>query len=90
LFGVFFGRGFGEAVPMIETAVSLVSEADIIVIIGTSMQVYPAAGLIHYAPKDAEIYYIDPNAKSIPYCGNIKLIAEKATVGMEQLKAMLL
>ena len=80
---------FGEAVPMIEKAAEIVSQADIVVIIGTSMQVYPAAGLIHYAPKDAEIYYIDPKAKSIPYCGNIKLITEKATVGMELLKAML-
>ena len=80
---------FGEAVPMMETAISLVACADIIVIIGTSMQVYPAAGLIHYASPKTEIYYIDPNAKSIPYCGSIKLITEKATVGMEQLKAML-
>ncbi len=51
---------FGEAVPMLDLAVKEVSEADICVIIGTSLQVYPAASLISYAPLDAEIYYIDP------------------------------
>ncbi len=52
---------FGEAVPMIEHAVELVEKADIIVIIGTSMQVYPAAGLINYAKAEIPIYFIDPN-----------------------------
>jgi NAD-dependent deacetylase len=51
---------FGEAVPMIDRAAELVSEADIIVIIGTSMQVYPAAGLVRYAKHNTPIYFIDP------------------------------
>ncbi|MEL6122368.1 MAG: NAD-dependent deacylase [Bacteroidota bacterium] len=51
---------FGEAVPMLETAISHVSRADIIVIVGTSMQVYPAASLTAYAKADTPIYYIDP------------------------------
>ena len=51
---------FGEAVPMIDKAVELVSEADIVIIIGTSMQVYPAAGLVSYAKYNAPIYFIDP------------------------------
>ena len=51
---------FGEAIPMIEKAVELVSEADILIIIGTSMQVYPAAGLVSYAKHNTPIYFIDP------------------------------
>jgi NAD-dependent deacetylase len=51
---------FGEAVPMIEKAAVKVSHADVLLIIGTSLNVYPAAGLMHYAPSHAKIYYIDP------------------------------
>jgi NAD-dependent deacetylase len=51
---------FGEAVPMMEEAVELVSKADILLIIGTSMAVYPAAGLIYYAKSNIPVYYIDP------------------------------
>lgn len=51
---------FGEAVPMIDKAVELVTEADILIIIGTSMQVYPAAGLVSYAKHNTPIYFIDP------------------------------
>jgi len=51
---------FGEAVPMLDMAVSEISDANICVIIGTSLQVYPAASLISYAPRDCEVYYIDP------------------------------
>ena len=52
---------FGEAVPEIENAADVVSRADAVIIIGTSMQVYPAAGLVGYAPPSAPIIYIDPN-----------------------------
>lgn len=52
---------FGEAVPMIDNAVSIISKADIVIIIGTSMQVYPAASLISFAPSDCVTYYIDPS-----------------------------
>mgnify|MGYP000842923368 FL=1 len=51
---------FGEAVPEIETAIGYVEKADIFVIIGTSMNVYPAAGLLNYVPRTAEVYLIDP------------------------------
>ncbi len=51
---------FGEDVPMLGAAVSAIQTADIVMIIGTSMQVYPAAGLTAYAPPSASIYYIDP------------------------------
>ena len=80
---------FGEAVPMIETAAYTVAQADILVIIGTSLNVYPAAGLVGYAPAKASIYLIDPN--EVSYSGRkITMIREKATAGMEKLKELLL
>lgn len=51
---------FGEAVPKMETAIDIVSKADIVLIVGTSLSVYPAAGLYRYAPSDAPVYIIDP------------------------------
>ena len=74
---------FGEAVPMIDKAVEVCETADILLIIGTSMQVYPAASLMHYAPQDATIYYIDPKP-AMDSNQQITVIAEKATDGMEQ------
>ena len=80
---------FGEAVPMIATAADIVAQADILLIIGTSLNVYPAAGLVGYADRKASIYLIDPN--DVAYSGrNITMIREKATVGMEKLKEMLI
>ena len=78
---------FGEAVPMIEKAAEIVSQADIVAIIGTSMQVYPAAGLIHYAQRGVPIFLIDPN--DVPTFGNVVVIKEKASTGMEILKEKL-
>ena len=78
---------FGEAVPMIEKAAETVSKADIVVIIGTSMQVYPAAGLIHYVQKGVPIYLIDPN--DVPTSKNVVFIKEKASKGMELLKEII-
>ena len=78
---------FGEAVPMIEKAAEIVSEADAVVIIGTSMQVYPAAGLIHYARRGVPIFLIDPN--DVPAPDNVIVISEKASTGMEILKEKL-
>lgn len=74
---------FGEMVPMIEVAASLVEVSDIIMIIGTSMQVYPAAGLMQFAPSHAKTYFIDPkpSISSTPD-GRITVFAEKATVGV--------
>lgn len=74
---------FQEAVPMLEPAAELVEQADILVIVGTSLVVYPAAGLINYARPDAKIYYIDPHPAAVP--GRVKVIAEPATKGMELL-----
>ncbi len=72
---------FGEAVPMMDVAIELVKTADIIAIVGTSMQVYPAAGLIDYAPGHSHIYFVDPNP-SISSTERITIFAEKATIGV--------
>jgi NAD-dependent deacetylase len=79
---------FGEAVPMIEPAAGAVALADTVIIIGTSLNVYPAAGLVGYAPRGASVYLIDPG--DVPCPGrNITVIREKATAGMEKLKQLL-
>ena len=75
---------FGEAVPLISQAADIVSKADIIIIVGTSMQVYPAAGLIHYARPGVPVYLIDPAEVDVP--ANVEVIREKASKGMEILK----
>ena len=72
---------FGEAVPMMDKAIELVQTADVITIVGTSMQVYPAAGLIDYAPGHSHIYFVDPNP-SISSTERITVFAEKATTGV--------
>ena len=79
---------FGEAVPKIEAAVDAVEKADIMLIVGTSLQVYPAAGLYRYARFDTPIYIIDP--KDVPvYDSRITHIREVATKGMEIFKNIL-
>ncbi|GHA35015.1 NAD-dependent protein deacylase [Salinimicrobium marinum] len=80
---------FGEAVPMMENAMEVTSQADILIIIGTSMQVYPAAGLIHYAPEGIPIYFIDPKPAIEPK-KNLKVFAEKASVGVPNVVSELL
>jgi len=79
---------FGEAVPEIENAVEVVKDADIAIIIGTSMQVYPAAGLIQFAPKDCAIYYIDPKphiSYELSQLPNLRVIEQAATKGVVDL-----
>lgn len=76
---------FGEAVPNIEKAVSITRSADILLIIGTSMQVYPAAGLIDVAQHHIPIYVIDPHPLSIYSNREIHHIQETATQGMKTL-----
>ena len=73
---------FGEAVPKIEAAIDAVEAADIILIVGTSLQVYPAAGLYAYAKAGTPIYIIDPNSVSVRD-GRITHIKEVATKGMQ-------
>jgi NAD-dependent deacetylase len=73
---------FGELVPALEQAAAIVSQAEILVVVGTSLAVYPAAGLIHYAPDHCEKYYVDPNAVEIK---NFITIKEKAGTGIPML-----
>ena len=80
---------FGEAVPEIETAIGYVEQADILVIIGTSLNVYPAAGLLHYAPMDCEVYLIDPKPVDAHTSRPIHVIRAGASEGVKQLRAML-
>lgn len=79
---------FQEAVPMFEPATELASQADIFVIIGTSLVVYPAAALLNYVRADVPIYYIDPNPGAVPE--GVTVIREPATKGMAILADMLL
>ncbi len=79
---------FGEAVPEIETAVKICYAADILIIIGTSMQVYPAASLIDYVQPNTVIYYIDPKP-AISNDGKVTIISKSATVGMKDLIKLL-
>lgn len=80
---------FGEEVPLLADAAAEVEKADILVIIGTSLNVYPAAGLIYYARPDCPIYLIDPKEVQ-PVTRRVEFIREKATVGMKILKEKLL
>ena len=74
---------FGEAVPMIEAAAREAMEADIFVIIGTSLNVYPAAGLVRYAPKDAPVYLIDPKPVMGSASYHVEHIQKGASEGMK-------
>jgi len=81
---------FGEAVPLIEEAARITSQADVCAVIGTSLAVYPAAGLVAYVPADAPIYLIDPNDIPVPHHREVEVIKEKASAGVPILKEKLL
>jgi NAD-dependent deacetylase len=81
---------FGEMVPMLDKAVKIVQKADILVIIGTSMQVYPAASLIHYAQQNIPIYFIDPKPSvSKNSFENLTIIKNVASSGTNELVKLL-
>lgn len=81
---------FGEAVPMMEPAIDIAMQADIFLVVGTSLQVYPAASLVQYTSTSCPIYLIDPK-KPGGYMGrNITFIEDKASSGMARLKDVLL
>jgi NAD-dependent deacetylase len=84
---------FGEMVPMLEPAIQDCEAADIFIIIGTSMQVYPAAGLISYAKSGSNIYYIDPKphiSHELKGRSSLHVVTEKATIGVIDLVDKLL
>ncbi len=78
---------FQEAVPNIEPAIELVQEADVFVVIGTSLAVYPAAGLLHYVRPGVPVYYIDPNPAQVP--AGVTVIPLPATQGVARLASIL-
>lgn len=80
---------FGEAVPAIHEAARLVSQADIFVVIGTSLSVYPAAGLVDEAPGDCPVFIIDPNAVSLTGQNGFTFIDKTASAGVSELKERL-
>lgn len=74
---------FGEAVPAMDDAIPLCQGADLIAVIGTSMVVYPAAGLVHYAPKGIPMFLLDPGQVDVPGFFNMSIIQRKAAEGIE-------
>jgi NAD-dependent deacetylase len=81
---------FGEMVPAMEEAVSISAQADIFVVVGSSLVVYPAAGLVNYAPKNCPVYVVDPNTVSSPGYRKVEYIKEKAGNGVAILKEKLM
>lgn len=81
---------FGEAVPEMENAYLLAEKADIFIVVGTSLNVYPAAGLVDFAPGDIPKYLIDPGSFRIAGIRNLTFIKEKASIGVPMLAGQLL
>jgi len=79
---------FGEAVPMLDPAIKLCRQADILVIIGTSLVVYPAASLVRYVPTNTPVYIIDPNILEV-HIPNLTKITEGASTGVARLRKLL-
>lgn len=74
---------FGEEVPLLPMAAEITSKAGVLIVIGTSLQVYPAAGLIHYASENITKYYIDPNPSiDKNYCANLEIINMRSAIGV--------
>ena len=80
---------FGEPVPKLQHAIEITEEADILIIVGTSMQVYPAAALLDFSPAKIPIYFIDPNPAIYP-SKYLEIIKEKAALGVPELSKRLL
>jgi NAD-dependent deacetylase len=81
---------FGEPVPNIHIAAEIATSADILIVVGTSLQVYPAAGLVHFAPVESPKYYIDPAAANNSMLSNLTVIRDKAGIALPKLADELL
>jgi NAD-dependent deacetylase len=81
---------FGEAVPMMDEAVRITQTADIFVVVGSSLNVYPAAGLMEFAPSNSSLWLIDPNDVYIPGFRKVEVIKEKASEGVRILTKRLI
>ncbi len=81
---------FGEAVPMMDVALDITDQADILIVVGTSLNVYPAAGLVYAVRAGIPIYVVDPNTPAMHQKANVTFIAEPATIGLTRLAEQLL
>jgi NAD-dependent deacetylase len=81
---------FGEMVPMMDVAVRITMKADIYIVVGTSLVVYPAAGLLDYVGSDIPKFIVDPNMPEVSSRPNLYLIEEKASTGMQKVRDILL
>jgi NAD-dependent deacetylase len=81
---------FGEMVPLMDVATREASKADLCIVVGTSLQVYPAAGLIDYVQQEVPVYVIDPNMPLVRSRPNLHLIQEKGSIGLGQVVEKLL
>ncbi len=81
---------FGEMVPEMDNAVYKTMKADIFIVVGSSLEVYPAAGLVAYAPTDAQKFLVDPNAKDLQQIENLTIIKDKAGSALPKLVKKLL
>ncbi len=81
---------FGEAVPMMDEALEIADQADIFIVVGTSLSVYPAAGLVYVVHDGVPIYVVDPQTPAMRQTGSVTFIQEPATVGLTQLMEQLM
>lgn len=81
---------FGEAVPMMDVAIQHAAGADIFIVVGTSLQVYPAAGLIRYVPYEASKFIVDPRLPDLPAIPYLQSFEEAASTGLAKVKAILM
>ncbi len=81
---------FGEAVPMMDAAAATTARADVVLVVGTSLVVYPAAGLVNFAPRHAPCTLIDPKADEIAVGSGVRLVAKRATEGVPEIVEELL
>lgn len=80
---------FGEEVPLMNVAAEICSQADVFIIVGTSLQVYPAAGLVHYIHPTIPQYIVDPSAEDLPVSGRFQKIAKGGSDGLKELEEKL-
>lgn len=76
---------FGEEVPAISEAIQIVKTANFLAVVGTSLNVYPAAGLIDYAPRNAKIFLVDPNEVNVSAFSNVMVIKKPASIGVPEM-----
>ena len=81
---------FGEMVPMIEVAANISADADLFLVVGTSLAVYPAASLIDYVPDQIKKYVVDPKRPPVLHVPNLEFIEMGASKGMERIKEILI